>query len=171
MELYGSFDNKPSDFNFQWMGSAVSDFELDPQLAKDCVVVGDFPVCRLLLMNDSHYPWFILVPRIQGAEEIYQLDEATQQQLLFESSFLAEVLQVLFSADKMNVAALGNVVRQLHVHHVVRYCFDTAWPAPVWGKQPAQPYRTEELSAVMTKLEEGIAGMPSFQWVYSNAPD
>ncbi|WP_419535503.1 HIT domain-containing protein [Endozoicomonas sp.] len=150
------------------MGRAVSSFELDPQLARDCVVVGDFPVCRLLLMNDSQYPWFILVPRHQGIEEIYQLDEATQQQLLFESSYLAEMLQVLFSAEKMNVAALGNVVRQLHVHHVVRYSTDAAWPAPVWGKHPARPYMDAELSEVMQKLKEGIADLPSFQWAHTD---
>ena len=146
------------------MGCAVSSFELDPQLARDCVVIGDFPVCRLLLMNDSQYPWFILVPRIQGVEEIYQLDEAAQQQLLFESSYLAEMLQVLFSADKMNVAALGNVVRQLHVHHVVRFTADAAWPAPVWGRHPALPYTDEQLAEVMRKLKTGITDMPSFQW-------
>ncbi|WP_163372162.1 HIT domain-containing protein [Endozoicomonas acroporae] len=146
------------------MGCAVSSFELDPQLARDCVVIGDFPVCRLLLMNDSQYPWFILVPRIQGVEEIYQLDEAAQQQLLFESSYLAEMLQVLFSADKINVAALGNVVRQLHVHHVVRFTADAAWPAPVWGRHPARPYTDEQLAEVMRKLKTGITDMPSFQW-------
>ncbi|MGI2027060.1 HIT domain-containing protein [Endozoicomonas acroporae] len=142
----------------------MSSFELDPQLARDCVVIGDFPVCRLLLMNDSQYPWFILVPRIQGVEEIYQLDEAAQQQLLFESSYLAEMLQVLFSADKINVAALGNVVRQLHVHHVVRFTADAAWPAPVWGRHPARPYTDEQLAEVMRKLKTGITDMPSFQW-------
>ncbi|WP_442876568.1 HIT domain-containing protein [Endozoicomonas sp. GU-1] len=142
----------------------MSSFELDPQLARDCVVIGDFPVCRLLLMNDSQYPWFILVPRIQGVEEIYQLDEAAQQQLLFESSYLAEMLQVLFCADKMNVAALGNVVRQLHVHHVVRFTADAAWPAPVWGRHPARPYTDEQLAEVMHKLKTGITDMPSFQW-------
>ncbi|WBA80169.1 HIT domain-containing protein [Endozoicomonas sp. GU-1] len=146
------------------MGCTVSSFELDPQLARDCVVIGDFPVCRLLLMNDSQYPWFILVPRIQGVEEIYQLDEAAQQQLLFESSYLAEMLQVLFCADKMNVAALGNVVRQLHVHHVVRFTADAAWPAPVWGRHPARPYTDEQLAEVMHKLKTGITDMPSFQW-------
>ncbi|WP_101746369.1 HIT domain-containing protein [Endozoicomonas acroporae] len=146
------------------MGCTVSSFELDPQLARDCVVIGDFPVCRLLLMNDSQYPWFILVPRIQGVEEIYQLDEAAQQQLLFESSYLAEMLQVLFSADKINVAALGNVVRQLHVHHVVRFTADAAWPAPVWGRHPARPYTDEQLAEVMRKLKTGITDMPSFQW-------
>ncbi|WP_257294823.1 HIT domain-containing protein [Endozoicomonas sp. YOMI1] len=150
------------------MGCAVSSFELDPQLARDCVVIGDFPVCRLLLMNDSQYPWCILVPRIQGVEEIYQLEEAAQQQLLFESSYLAEMLQVLFSADKMNVAALGNVVRQLHVHHIVRFSTDAAWPAPVWGRYPARPYTDEELSEVIRKLKTGIADMPSFQWVQSD---
>ncbi|WP_422490742.1 HIT domain-containing protein [Endozoicomonas sp. ALE010] len=146
------------------MGCTVSSFELDPQLARDSVVIGDFPVCRLLLMNDSQYPWFILVPRIQGVEEIYQLDEAAQQQLLFESSYLAEMLQVLFSADKINVAALGNVVRQLHVHHVVRFTADAAWPAPVWGRHPARPYTDEQLAEVMHKLKTGITDMPSFQW-------
>ena len=146
----------------------MSRFELDPQLARDCVVVGDFPVCRLLLMNDSQYPWFILVPRVQGVEEIYQLDEADQQQLLFESSYLAEMLQVLFSAEKMNVAALGNVVRQLHVHHVVRYSTDAAWPVPVWGKHPARPYKDAALSDVMQKLKEGITDLPSFQWAHTD---
>ncbi|WP_066016463.1 HIT domain-containing protein [Endozoicomonas atrinae] len=146
----------------------MSRFELDPQLARDCVVVGDFPVCRLLLMNDSQYPWFILVPRVQGVEEIYQLDETDQQQLLFESSYLAEMLQVLFSAEKMNVAALGNVVRQLHVHHVVRYSTDAAWPAPVWGKHPARPYTDEALSEVMQKLKKSISDMPSFQWAHTD---
>ncbi|USE39772.1 HIT domain-containing protein [Endozoicomonas sp. SCSIO W0465] len=146
------------------MGRVVSSFELDPRLAGDCVVVGDFPVCRLLLMNDSQYPWFILVPRIQGVEEIYQLDDAAQQQLLVESCYLAEMLQVLFSAEKINVAALGNVVRQLHVHHVVRYSTDPAWPAPVWGRHPTRPYTDEALSEVMQKLKKSIADMPSFQW-------
>ncbi|MBO9482583.1 HIT domain-containing protein [Salinisphaera sp. G21_0] len=150
------------------MGRAVSSFELDPQLARDCVVIGDFPVCRLLLMNDSQYPWFILVPRIQGVEEIYQLDEAAQQQLLFESSYLAEMLQVLFCADKLNVAALGNVVRQLHVHHVVRFTADAAWPAPVWGRHPARPYTDEQLSEVMQKLKRGITDMSSFQWAQTD---
>ncbi|WP_257283125.1 HIT domain-containing protein [Endozoicomonas sp. SESOKO1] len=143
----------------------MSSFELDPQLARDCFVIGDFPVCRLLLMNDSQYPWFILVPRIQGVEEIYQMDETAQQQLLVESCYLAEMLQVLFSAEKINVAALGNVVRQLHVHHVVRFSTDAAWPAPVWGKHPVRPYTDEGLSEVMGKLKTGIAEMPSFHWV------
>ena len=128
------------------------DFRLDPQLAGDCIVVGDFPLTRLLLMNDSTFPWFILVPRINDIEESYQLSDEQQLQLMRESSFLSRKLQALFCADKMNVAALGNLVRQLHLHHVVRYMGDPAWPAPVWGKLPAQPYQQEEIDHIIERL-------------------
>ena len=136
----------------------LGEFDLNSQLATDCIVVGDFPVCRLLLMNDSQYPWFILVPRIANTEELYQLDEEVQQQVLRESSFLAEILSVLFSAEKMNVAALGNIVRQLHIHHVVRFSDDPAWPAPVWGKFPAKPYSEKALSDVLAKVTNALSG-------------
>ncbi|WP_253705153.1 HIT domain-containing protein [Endozoicomonas ascidiicola] len=142
---------------------ALGAFDLNNQLANDCIVLGDFPVCRLLLMNDSQYPWFILVPRVAGAEELYQLDEEIQQQVLRESSFFAEVLSVLFGAEKMNVAAIGNMVRQLHIHHVVRYSHDIAWPAPVWGKFPAIPYSEEQRSEVLAKITEALSGDFPFQ--------
>ena len=145
----------------------VSSFELDSRLDRDCLVVGDFPLCRLLLMNDSRYPWCILVPRVADVQEVYQLDEADQQQLLLESSGLARTLQALFFADKMNIAALGNVVAQLHIHHIVRYRSDAAWPAPVWGKHAAQPYQSEELAEVMDKLAQGLADNPSFTWLFA----
>lgn len=132
------------------------DFQLDPQLAGDCIVIGDFPLTRLLLMNDSTYPWFILVPEVNGIEEIYQLNDEQQLQLMRESSFLSRKLQALFSADKMNVAALGNVIRQLHIHHVVRYAGDAAWPAPVWGKLPAQPYQQEEIDRIIERLRAAL---------------
>ena len=128
------------------------DFQLDQQLAGDCVVIGDFPLNRLLLMNDSNYPWFILAPRVNGVEEIYQLSEEQQLQLIRESSLLSRKLQLLFAADKMNVAALGNVVKQLHIHHVVRYSGDPAWPSPVWGKLPAKPYEQTELDEIIERL-------------------
>ncbi|MGQ0586377.1 MAG: HIT domain-containing protein [Gammaproteobacteria bacterium] len=115
-------------------------FELHPRLAADAFVLGDFPLCRLLLMNDAQYPWFILVPRRVGAREIYLLDEADQAQLLRESSALSRALMEAFRGEKLNVAALGNVVPQLHLHHIVRYAADPAWPGPVWGRHPAQPY-------------------------------
>jgi diadenosine tetraphosphate (Ap4A) HIT family hydrolase len=131
--------------------------ELHPQLQKDCLIVGRFTLCRLLLMRDANYPWFILVPDRDGITEIFQLSEDDQVQLLRESSRLSAVLVERFQADKLNIAALGNVVPQLHVHHVVRYRDDPAWPAPVWGRVPARPYSPEEMSAVLETLRSGLS--------------
>jgi diadenosine tetraphosphate (Ap4A) HIT family hydrolase len=130
--------------------------ELHPQLQKDCLLVGRFSLCRLLLMRDANYPWFILVPDREGITEIFQLSYVDQVQLLRESSRLSAVLVERFRADKLNIAALGNVVPQLHVHHVVRYRDDPAWPAPVWGRVPARPYTSEGLSAVLRTLRSGL---------------
>lgn len=115
-------------------------FTLHSQLAADTFEIGNFPLSVLLLMNDANYPWFILVPRRADIREIYQLDGKDQQQLLWESSALAEGLSAQFQADKLNIAALGNMVPQLHLHHIVRYRTDPAWPAPVWGHRPARHY-------------------------------
>ena len=134
------------------MTDEIAEFSLAQQLANDTVVIGDFPLCRLLLMNDSHYPWFILVPRIAGVEEVYQLTEEDQRQLMWEMAYVSEKLKDIFSADKMNVAALGNMVRQLHVHVVVRHEGDAAWPAPVWGKVPATAYTAEAIKDIRAKL-------------------
>ncbi|MEH6564766.1 MAG: HIT domain-containing protein [Halopseudomonas sp.] len=135
-------------------------FELHPQLAKDGISVGDFPLSRLLLINDSHYPWFVLVPRRAGISEVFELTEEDQLQLGRESVHLSRILHRIFNADKLNVAALGNMVSQLHVHHIIRYRDDIAWPAPVWGKVPASPYSNEGLAKVLktvhVALEEGI---------------
>lgn len=139
------------------------DFQLDQQLAGDCIVVGDFPLSRLLLMNDSTYPWFILVPRVNGIEEIYQLDEEQQLRLVRESSLLSRELQCVFAADKMNVAALGNIVKQLHIHHVVRYSGDPAWPAPVWGKLPAKAYQQTEVDEIIERLRSVLTSPFQFQ--------
>ena len=130
--------------------------ELHPQLRKDCLLVGRFTLCRLLLMRDANYPWFILVPDRDGVSEIFQLSDEDQVALLRESSRLSAVLAERFHADKLNIAALGNVVPQLHVHHVVRYRGDPAWPAPVWGRVPARPYTAEGLSAVLETLRRGL---------------
>ena len=132
-------------------------FALDSRLRQDTVPVGDFPLCRLLLMNDAHYPWFILVPRREDVSELFQLDVDDQQVLWQETTQLAEVLKDTFAADKMNVATLGNVVSQLHMHVVVRRREDAAWPAPVWGKQPAQPYSGEQVAAIKAKLRLVLA--------------
>ncbi|MCQ4346882.1 HIT domain-containing protein [Pseudomonas stutzeri] len=127
-------------------------FALDPRLEQDTLHMGDFPLCRLLLMNDASYPWFILVPRREEVSELFQLDAADQRSLWRETLLLAELLKDTFKADKMNVASLGNVVSQLHMHVIVRRRTDAAWPAPVWGRQPAVPYREEEVKAVRAKL-------------------
>jgi len=132
-------------------------FVLDSRLVQDTVAIGDFPLCRLLLSNDSNYPWFILVPRRPDICEVFQLDAADQAQLWHETSRLAQLLSASFNADKLNIAALGNVVSQLHMHVIVRFRDDAAWPAPVWGKQPAQPYTTEQLSAIRTRLRTLLA--------------
>jgi len=115
-------------------------FELHPQLAKDCIVLGDFPLTRVLLNKDANYPWFILVPKRENIREIFELSDADQQQLLWESSYFSKQIYDLFNADKLNVAALGNMVPQLHVHHIVRYKTDVAWPGPVWGAVAAVEY-------------------------------
>lgn len=127
-------------------------FTLDSRLQQDCLLVGDFPLCRLLLMNDASYPWFILVPRREEVSEIFQLDGADQRQLWQETSLLAETLKDTFAADKMNVATLGNVVSQLHMHVIVRRRDDAAWPAPVWGRQPARPYEDAQIRQIIDKL-------------------
>ena len=114
-------------------------FHLHERLAADTAGVGSFPLCEVLLMNDSHYPWVILVPRRLGIREIHQLAETEQQQLMRESVFVAARMQAHFQADKMNVAALGNMVPQLHIHHIARFATDAAWPRPVWGLLPATP--------------------------------
>ncbi|WP_371234029.1 HIT family protein [Pseudomonas sp. QE6] len=127
-------------------------FALDSRLKQDTVPVGDFPLSSLLLMNDSQYPWFILVPRREDVSELFQLDPEDQQQLWREATQLAETLKDTFCADKMNVANLGNVVSQLHVHVIVRRRSDVAWPGPVWGRHPAVPYSAEELARLREKL-------------------
>ncbi len=110
----------------------MPDFKLHPRLQQDCFIVGDLELSQLLMMNDCQYPWFILVPRRPAISEIYQLAEKDRQTLLAESCVLAEKLDEIYKPDKLNIAAIGNMVPQLHVHHVARYQTDKAWPAPIW---------------------------------------
>lgn len=121
-------------------------FELHPRLAADAVLVGKLPLSLLLLFNEARYPWFILVPRRQDVSEIYQLSEADQQQLWRESALLARSLMHSFHADKINIGALGNLVPQLHVHHVARFTSDPAWPGPVWGHSDLEPYEKQGIA-------------------------
>lgn len=128
------------------------EFALHPRLAADTFVLAQWPLCTLLLMNDAQYPWCILVPRRAGLREIHDLPEADQQQLLRESSVLGRALMQAFDGLKLNVAALGNLVPQLHVHHIVRFERDPAWPAPVWGKHPARPYDEAQRRTFVERL-------------------
>ena len=130
--------------------------DLHSQLLEDCLVLGSFSLCRLLLMKDANYPWFILVPDRDDLSEIHHLSEEDQIQLIRESALLSAVIEKAFRADKINIAALGNVVPQLHVHHVVRYKDDMAWPSPVWGKHPAREYTQELLDTIANKTLDAI---------------
>lgn len=122
------------------MSAPEPGFELHARLAADCFPLADLGLSRLLLMNDARYPWCILVPRRNGIREIHELDVSDQRQLLAESSALGRAMMTAFSGFKLNVAALGNLVPQLHLHHVVRFETDAAWPGPVWGRHPPLPY-------------------------------
>lgn len=117
-----------------------TDFQLHPQLAADCFEVCDLPLSKILLMNDSQYPWFIQVPRLNDVTEVIDLNECQQNQLWYESRILSELIRAEFSPHKLNVAALGNMVPQLHIHHIARFTSDPAWPKPVWGLSPATSY-------------------------------
>lgn len=118
----------------------MNPFLLHPQLAADSRVVAETDLCLLLMMNDARYPWFVLVPKRIDVQEIYQLAPDEQRQLFDESIVLGRALMQAYEGDKLNLAALGNLVPQLHLHHVVRYKTDDAWPAPVWGRHPAKAY-------------------------------
>lgn len=133
-------------------------FKLHPQLANDTVLVKSLPLCEVLLMNDCQYPWLILVPRKADIREIHQLSDDEQQQLIKESSFVAKAMQQHFAADKMNVAALGNMVPQLHIHHIARFTTDKAWPKPVWGVVPSVAYDEKSLVDRVSQLRE-LLGM------------
>ena len=115
-------------------------FSLHPQLAQDTVPVGDLALCRVLLANDANYPWTILVPRLPALTEIIDLAENEQGQLLGEIDTVARALKTITGCDKLNIAAIGNVVSQLHIHVVARRRSDAAWPKPVWGAAPATAY-------------------------------
>jgi diadenosine tetraphosphate (Ap4A) HIT family hydrolase len=133
-------------------------FELHPRLAQDSVAIGEFDLSLLLLSRDANYPWCILVPKREDIYEIHHLDEEEQLQLIRESCRLSEVMTSVFDADKMNVAALGNVVRQLHVHHIARFTDDPAWPQPIWGKLPAKEYSQAELAERIKRLQNALVG-------------
>ena len=137
----------------------MNGFELHPQLAADTHAVGDLALCRVLLMDDSNWPWVILVPRRPGMREICELSDDDQVALVRESSLLASNLIEMYAPEKLNVAALGNQVPQLHLHHIVRHSYDPAWPKPVWGALPRQPYAPARAKETVKRLAFNL-GLP-----------
>ena len=130
---------------------------LHSQLEADCLVLGRLELCHVLLMRDANYPWCILVPDRENVTEIHHLNEADQQQLMRESALLSRALETVFSPDKLNIAALGNIVPQCHIHHVVRYRTDPAWPAPVWGRVPVKEYSEDALAGVVASVKQALS--------------
>lgn len=118
-------------------------FELHPRLAADTIHLGNFQLSRLLLMNEQRYPWFILVPERPGITEIHQLSIYERYLLQDESVWLSEFLSSYYGG-KLNIAAIGNLVSQLHLHHIVRKPEDPAWPGTVWGKFDPLPYTNDQ---------------------------
>jgi diadenosine tetraphosphate (Ap4A) HIT family hydrolase len=134
----------------------LNEFTLDSRLAADTLRVGDLPLSRVLLMNDRRYRWVILVPRRAAVTEWMDLDEADGIALWRESMQLGQVLRDLYGGRKLNIGALGNLVPQLHVHHVVRQADDPAWPGPVWGHSVAEPYRDREAAGIVQELRSAL---------------
>lgn len=131
---------------------AEAGFELDPRLAHDGAFVTDWPLCRVLLMDDARFPWLVLVPRRAGLRELDDLAEADHAQLTAEVRRALRLLRGLAACDKLNVGALGNLVPQLHVHIVARRRGDSAWPGPVWGSGAARPYADSARDALLRRL-------------------
>ena len=134
----------------------IADFVLHPQLAQDTVPVGDLALSRVLLSSDANYPWLILVPRRAGLTELIDLGENEQVQLLGEIAAAATALKRITECDKLNIAALGNVVPQLHVHVIARRHSDAAWPKPVWGAAPARAYERAARDGFIAALKRGL---------------
>lgn len=131
-------------------------FKLDPQLDSDTFLVTDLALNRVLLMNDIQFPWCILVPRIANTVEITELTEHQRNALWQESDLVSRAMHIVFNPDKLNIGALGNVVSQLHIHHVARYHHDAVWPKPVWGQLPAKPYSVEQAKNVIEQLQQQL---------------
>lgn len=133
-----------------------SDWSLHPQLGRDTINIGDLPLSRVLVINDANYPWLLLVPRRPQVNEITDLDEVEQAQLMTELTRVARALKVVTDCTKLNIAVLGNVMPQLHVHVIARQEGDAAWPRPVWGVVPAVPYDKAALEPFVSALRRKI---------------
>jgi diadenosine tetraphosphate (Ap4A) HIT family hydrolase len=133
-----------------------SAWSLHSQLKKDTIDIGDLPLCRVLVIKDAHYPWLLLVPRRPDIVEIIDLGDVEQAQLMTEISRVSRALKDITRCDKLNIAALGNMVPQLHVHLIARRTGDAAWPRPVWGVMPPLPHDAEEVQSFIGALRRKI---------------
>jgi diadenosine tetraphosphate (Ap4A) HIT family hydrolase len=131
-------------------------FSLNSSLAADTVPVVTLDLCDVRLMNDANYPWLVLVPKIPDAIEIVDLDPAVRHRLMDEIARASDVLRSVTGAEKLNVAALGNQVAQLHVHVIARFREDEAWPGPVWGVVPRKPYASDARMELVEKLTDAF---------------
>ena len=129
-------------------------FKLDARLAADCAFVANLGVCQLLMMNNKSVPWFILVPRINGATELTELPMAKQQQVLQEMNEVAAMVTKQYSPHKLNIGALGNLVSQLHIHVIGRFTQDPAWPGPVWGQLAPNAYTQPQLARQLEEVRK-----------------
>jgi diadenosine tetraphosphate (Ap4A) HIT family hydrolase len=134
----------------------LSAFELDPRLARDTELVESFGLCQLRMMKDSRWPWFMLVPQRNDVSELFQLTPLDQALLTFETNMVAAALKKATGAEKINVAAIGNIVRQLHVHIVARSDGDPNWPGPIWGYGQAEPYEDAAKQLLIKSLTENL---------------
>ena len=130
----------------------MSSFALDPRLEADTAPVCDLPLSAVRLMRDARFAWAVLVPRLAGAVEIVDLAAADRGRLIDEIARVSGALRQVVACDKLNVGALGNIVAQLHVHVIARRQGDAAWPGPVWGSGPAQPYAPAEFDRIINAL-------------------
>jgi diadenosine tetraphosphate (Ap4A) HIT family hydrolase len=132
-------------------------FTLDPRLAADTFEIANLGLSRVLLMNDARYPWVILTPRRQGAAELTDLTSVDRATLTEELARTCAIVRALPDVEKVNVGALGNIVRQLHIHIVGRNARDFAWPGPVWGAGPSRPYQASERKALLARLKNDFS--------------
>ncbi len=137
--------------------SEIGGFALHHQLSDDTLEMGRLALSRLLLMNDATYPWLILVPERPAVREIFELQPADRLLLMEEVALVSRALDEIFEPDKLNVAAIGNVVPQLHVHIVARFRSDPVWPAPVWGRTPPYPYTVLAAEKIRGQLRERLS--------------
>ena len=132
-------------------------FSLHPKLIEDTVFIADLELCRMVIMDDSNYPWFILVPRRNNIKELYQLTKEDRSQLVSETDEIAKKLSNHFQATKMNIAALGNIVPQLHVHIIVRREKDATWPNPIWNGVPITFYNEKKLNTIVDDVKKLVS--------------